>query len=591
MQPTASKDFSLFRRLLLEARPYWGHILLIFGVSVLATPLALLIPLPLKVVVDNVLGDKPLPGFLAAVMPQFFQETTGRILLLAALLAVFVSLMRQVQGLANSYLQAYTGEHLVRAFRAKLFRHVQRLSLTYHDARGTADSVYRIQNDARSIQYIAINGVFPFVTATATVVSMMVIIARLEWTLVIIPLLVVPTVILLVRESRRRLRQRWIEAKEIESSAMGVVQEVLSAVRVVKAFGTEDQEQSRFVRRSNEGAQGQIRIALTAGIFDMMVGVTIALGTAAALWIGVQKVQGGTLSLGGLLIVMSYLAQLYSPLDTISKKSSQLQASLASAERAFALLDEMPEVVDKPHGRPLARAKGEIAFAGVSFGYKPERLVLRDVSFAIPPGGRVAITGATGSGKTTLAGLVSRFYDPNEGMILLDGLDLRDYRLADVRQQFAIVPQDPVLFSTTIAENIAYARPDASEADIEAAAKAANAHDFIVRLPEGYATVVGERGMSLSGGERQRISIARAFLKDAPILILDEPTSALDVETETTLMEAMERLMRGRTSLTIAHRLSTVKNCDWRLHFESGRVEMRRASAALEQDLANEALA
>jgi len=588
---TSSKDFILFRRLLLEARPYWGYILLIFGVSVLAMPLALLIPLPLKVVVDSVLGEKPLPGFLAAITPQFLHDSTARMLLLAALLAVFISVMRQLQGLANSYLQAYTGEHLVRAFRAKLFRHVQRLSLTYHDARGTADSVYRIQNDARSIQYIAINGVFPFITASATVLAMMIIIARLEWSLVLIPVAVVPTVILLVRASRRRLRQRWIEAKEIESSTMGVVQEVLSAVRVVKAFGTEEQEHRRFVRRSQEGAQGQIRIALTAGIFDVMVGLTIAIGTAAALWIGVQKVQAGTLSLGGLLIVMSYLAQLYAPLDTISKKSSQLQASLASAERAFALLDETPDVVDKPHGQPLARAKGEIAFAGVSFGYKRDRLVLREVSFAIPPGGRVAITGATGSGKTTLAGLVARFYDPVGGMISLDGVDLRDYRLADLRQQFAIVPQDPVLFSTTIAENIAYARPDASEADIEAAAKAANAHDFIVQLPDGYGTVVGERGMSLSGGERQRISIARAFLKDAPILILDEPTSALDVETETTLMEAMERLMRGRTSLTIAHRLSTVKNCDWRLHFESGRVEMRRASAALEQDLANEALA
>lgn len=591
MQKNSSKDTVLFRRLLMEARPYWGHISLIFVVSVLATPLALLIPLPLKIVVDSVLGDKPLPGFLAAITPQFFHESSARILILAALLAVFVSLMRQLQGLANSYLQAYTGEHLVRAFRAKIFRHVQRLSLTYHDARGTADSVYRIQNDARSIQYIAINGVFPFVTASATVISMMVIIAKLEWTLVLIPAAVVPIVILLVRESRKRLRQRWIEAKEIESSTMGVVQEVLSAVRVVKAFGTEDQEQSRFIRRSSEGAQGQIRIALTAGMFDVMVGLTIALGTAVALWIGVQKVQAGTLSLGGLLIVMSYLAQLYAPLDTISKKSSQFQASLASAERAFALLDESTDVVDKPHGKHLARAKGEIAFAGVSFGYKRDRLILHDVSFAIPPGGRVAITGATGSGKTTLAGLISRFYDPVAGVISLDGVDLRDYRLADLRQQFAIVPQDPVLFSTTIGENIAYARPDASETDILAAAKAANAHDFIVRLPDGYATVVGERGMSLSGGERQRISIARAFLKNAPILILDEPTSALDTETETILMEAMERLMRGRTSLTIAHRLSTVRNCDWRVHFEDGRVQVRRATVQPDEVVPNEALA
>ena len=589
---TNSKDFLLFRRLLGEARPYWGHILMIFVVSVLATPLALLIPLPLKIVVDSVLGEKPLPAFLSATVPQFFNDSHGRLLLLAALLAIVVSLVRQLQGLANSYLQAYTGEHLVRAFRAKIFRHVQRLSLTFHDSRGTADSVYRIQNDARSIQYIAINGVFPFVTAGFTVLCMMVIIAKLDWTLVLIPAFVVPTVVFLVRESRRRLRQRWVEAKEIESSSIGVVQEVLSAVRVVKAFGTEDQEHGRFVRRSNEGARGQVRIAVTAGVFDVLVGLTIAIGTAAALWIGVQKVQGGTLSLGSLLIVMSYLAQLYAPLDTISKKSSQLQAALASAERAFALLDELPEVVDKPNGIRLSRARGEIAFSGVAFGYKRERTILREVSFVIPPGGRVAITGATGSGKTTLAGLIARFYDPNQGTISLDGVDLRDYRLADLRQQFAVVPQDPVLFSTTIAENIAYARPAASEAEIIAAATAANAHEFITRLPEGYATVVGERGMSLSGGERQRISIARAFLKNAPILILDEPTSALDIDTESTLMEAMERLMHGRTSLTIAHRLSTVRNCDWRLHFEEGRVEVRRANPQQQDEVVpSEALA
>ena len=269
---------------------------------------------------------------------------------------------------------------------------------------------------------------------------------------------------------------------------------------------------------------------------------------------------------------MSYLAQLYAPLKTISKSAATLQSSLASAERAFALLDEAPDVVERPNAGRLLRASGAVAFHNVSFAYNGGAPVLHDVSFDIRPGTRVGIMGMTGAGKTTLVSLLTRFYDPTAGQILLDGVDLRDYKLADLRNQFAIVLQEPVLFSTSIAENIAYARPDASEEEIIEAAKAANAHEFIVSLPQGYETLVGERGMRLSGGERQRISLARAFLKDAPILILDEPTSSVDMKTEAAIMEAMERLMQGRTAFIIAHRLSTLTNCDVLLKIENGRL-------------------
>ena len=304
------------------------------------------------------------------------------------------------------------------------------------------------------------------------------------------------------------------------------------------------------------------------GGLGILVALLTALGTAAVLYIGVQD----KLTTGNLVYVMGLISQLYAPLKTIGKKMATMQTHLAGAERAFALLDETPDVVEKSSARPLARARGAMEFRAVSFAYQNDRPVLSDISFEIEPGACLGIAGTTGAGKTTLVNLLTRFYDPTAGQILLDGLDLRDYKLADLRNQFAIVLQEPVLFSTSIAENIAYGRPSAGEGEIIAAAKAANAHDFIARLPQGYQTLVGERGMRLSGGERQRVSIARAFLIDAPILILDEPTSSVDVKTEAAIVEAMERLMRGRTTFIITHRTSALKHCDLILKIEHGRV-------------------
>jgi ATP-binding cassette, subfamily B, bacterial len=303
--------------------------------------------------------------------------------------------------------------------------------------------------------------------------------------------------------------------------------------------------------------------------------LTTAVGTALVLLIGVRRVQSGDLSVGSLVLAMGYLAQLYPTVQLISETITGVQSGLASAARVFAVLDELPDVVERPHARPLGRAKGGLSFRNVSFGYSATaQPVLRDVSIDIPAGMRLGIKGVTGAGKTTLVNLLTRFYDPTHGQVLLDGIDLRDYRLADLRRQFAIVLQEPVLFSTTIAENIAYAKPDATRDEIVRAAEAAHAHGFISQLPDGYETLVGERGMRLSGGERQRISLARAFLRDAPILILDEPTSAVDVKTEAVIMEAMEHLMKGRTSLMIAHRLTTLCHCNAIIEIANGRVTL-----------------
>ena len=580
MSETSYTDFTLYRRLLRQARPYWpyirGHILnrLVFDLAYTAHSL------PLKIAVDSIVGSHPIPGFLNALLP--IAATFHTILLIfAAGLSVAIALLGQFQELGGGLLRTFAGERMVLDFRAQLLRHAQRLSLSYHDTKGASDSTYRIQYDAPSIQYIAIDGFIPFVTAGCTLVGMIYVTARIDWHLALVALAVSPILFLITGAYRQRLRSQSREVKKIESSALSVLQEVLAAARVVKAFGQEDREGKRFVRRSSEGMRARIRLSLIEGAYGILVTLITGMGMAAVLFIGVRHVQSGILTLGELLIVIAYVSQLYQPLKTISRRAISLQASLASAERAFSLLDEAPDVAERPNARRLVRASGAIVFRNVSFAYGKDRPVLHNISFEISPATRVGIVGATGTGKTTLMSLLTRFYDPTAGEILLDCVDLRDYKLADLRNQFSIVLQEPVLFSTSIAENIAYARPGGEE--IVEAAKASNAHEFIINLPEGYATQVGERGMRLSGGERQRIALARAFLKDAPLLILDEPTSSVDMRTETAIMEAMNRLMHGRTTFMIAHRLSTLKDCDLLLVIEHGRlVEVRSdVSAAI----------
>lgn len=562
---------NLYRRLLLQARPFWPHIGALFVLSLLHTPLSLLRPLALKLAVDNVIGHQPLPRFFDVLLPSSVKNSTMGLLLAVALLEVLVILFGQVQSLGTYLLRTQAGEKMILGFRAELFRHLQRLSLGFHDRRGTADSIYRVQDDAPAIKWVTIDGILKFVSDGIMLATMIYVTVRLDWQLALVALAVSPFLMLYARLYDARVGGRYKSVKELESSALDVVQEVLSAVRVVKAFGREDSEQARFVSRSSQGVHARIRLAFAEGTFGLLVNMTTAIGLTLVLYIGVRNVLAGALTLGSLLMILTYLAELYTPLESISTQIASLQSYMASARRAFEILDETPEVAEKPDAIALGRAAGAIEFRNVDFAYDGRNRILRDASFMVPAGTRVGIVGRTGAGKTTLASLLMRFYDPDSGQILLDGTDLRDYRLVDLRNQFSLVLQEPVLFSTTIAENISYARPDATEQEIIDAAKAANAHEFIVGLPDGYQAEVGARGMMVSGGERQRISLARAFLKDAPILILDEPTSAVDVKTESAIIEAMERLMRGRTSFLISHRLSALQNCDMMLRIAHDR--------------------
>jgi ATP-binding cassette subfamily B protein len=563
------RDISLYRWLLAELRPYWRAIAGILLLSFAATPLSLLAPLPLKIVVDTVIGSQPVPNFLAPLLPAAASKSA--MLMAAGALLAAVGLLSYGFALSLSLLRTYTGEKMTLAFRAKLFHRAQQLSFDYHDRKGTLDAVYRIQNDATALQGFAISGIVPLCANAVALSAMIVVTARIDTLLAVVALAICPVLYLLMALSRRSVRPRWAELKAAESAALGVVHEVLAALRTVKSFNREEQEEERFVGRAGKLVTGNLRIVLIEGGFDLLVGLTIALGTASVLVIGVWHVQAGVLSLGSLLLVMGYLAQLYKPLETMSRQATKLQSYVASAERAWALLESAADVPQRPSARPLQRAYGRVTFDNVSFAYRAE-CVLDDISFEVAGGTAVHIVGRTGAGKTTMMNLLARFYDPTCGRILLDGVDLRDYRLDDLRRQFALVLQEPVLFSTTISENIRYARSDATQQEIIAAAKAANAHDFIARLPKGYDTPVGERGLTLSGGERQRISLARAFLKDAPILILDEPTSAVDPGTEVAIIDSLDRLITARTSFIIAHRPSTIRHCNQIIHIEGGRL-------------------
>jgi ATP-binding cassette subfamily B protein len=570
----------LLRRVVREAAAYRWYVAAIFLLGLLAAPITLLTPLPLKIAVDNVLGSQPLPGAFEAVLPDAWTASKHAILMTAVGLVVFFTLLNQLQWAVSWLLSTYTGEKLVLGFRSRLFQHVQRLSLAYHDANGSTDATYRVQYDAPAVQWIVIDSLIPLITSALKLAGMITVMFLLDPAVAGLALLVAPVLYGLTRYYRQHLRQRWRDVKKLESSAMSVVQEVVSALRVVKAFGQEEREHGRFVAQSDRGLGARLRVTVWECTFGILIGLTTALGTAMVLWVGVRHVEQGLLSLGELLLLMAYLSQLYEPLKSLSKNVTGLQKSLASAERVFELIDQTPDIIERPHARPVKRALGRFQCRDLSFAYPGHPPVLHDVSFEVPEGSRVGILGPTGAGKTTLINLITRLYDPNQGAILLDDVDLRDYRIADLRKQFAIVLQDPVLLSTTVEENIAYARPDATEAEILAAARSANALEFISQMPQGFKTQVGERGLRLSGGERQRISIARAFLLDAPILILDEPTSSVDGKTEAGILEAMERLMQGRTTFMIAHRLSTLRQCDLLIKIVDGQIVEQTAEVA-----------
>jgi ATP-binding cassette subfamily B protein len=564
---------AVYRRAFKEVRPFWPHLGVILILGLAATPIALLTPLPLKIIVDGVLGQQPLPAQLARMLPDGLRSGPEAILQAAIGLAVVLVLVTVAHRNAEWLVREWVAERMVKLFRARLFRHALQLATLGQDSRTLQDLAFRIGNDAPALQWTAIYGFIPVIVSLTSLAGTLWVTAGINSTLALLALASAVPAIWLINFNQNRMRGGWHAVKEEESAAQAIVQETLGAVRLVTTFGQEQREYERFVDQARSAVRARLRVLSRQGLLGAALTLSTSLGAIVILYIGVRDVQAKLMTVGDLLLIVAYIAQLYEPLQAIGSHITGQQQAIASAERAFSMLDQKPTVLDTGT-RALERAQGGIALEHVSFAYPGGAPLFQDVSLAIPAGTRVGIVGRTGAGKSTVLSLLLRLHDPVSGSIRLDGVDLRDYRLGDLRRQFAVLWQDPVLFSTTIADNIAYARPGASMEDIVAAAKAAQAHDFIVQLPQGYATRVGDRGERLSGGERQRIALARAFLKDAPVLVLDEPTSALDAETEDALVESLERLMQGRTVLMIAHRTGTLRDCDLILRVGSGRIEV-----------------
>jgi ATP-binding cassette subfamily B protein/subfamily B ATP-binding cassette protein MsbA len=427
--------------------------------------------------------------------------------------------------------------------------------------------------DTYCVQALFNSGLIPALTASFTLIGIASIMFFLDWLLTLVALAIGVPLVILIRKLDRPMQERTLRAAERESNISTRVQETLSSIRAVQAFGREGAESQRFSDHADASLRAKLRLTVLQAWSQAMVGLLLAGGTAAVVWIAGQRVLQGMLTVGDVVLLVSYLAMLYQPLQTLAITAATVQGAAAGARRVFSILDATPEVMDKAGAIPLpGRTSGPIVFDHVSFAYDKGKQVLNDVCLEVAPGQTVALVGPSGAGKTTIANLFMRFYDPTGGRIILNGIDLRNLTLGSLRQNMALVLQEPVLFSSTIRENIAYGRPKATNEEIEVAARSAGAHDFIQSLPQGYETQIGERGVTLSGGQRQRLSIARAFLKDAPILILDEPTSALDSATEQQVLEALKQLMKDRTTLIIAHRLSTVRHADQIVVVQDGKI-------------------
>ena len=562
---------SVYGRLVPYLRPYKLPVAVVLLILLAQVGVNLAEPWSMAFLVDNGLKGLPLPAWVRQAFP-FLPGNAAAIVVFAVLFGIVVYLVGVALQIAGDYLKSRVNDGIILAFQADLFNHLQRLSFTYHDQTTVGDSLYRLNNDTGFISTHLWGNFRHLLTSGLTLVAMFWIVLWKDWQLALLSLAIAPVLYGSVWFYGKYFRAKSKHVKHMESESQTVLQEVLSCLRVVKAFGQEDREQRRFEEKGWAALYARLRLSLEQSLFSSGVGFATKISRGVILLVGGLHVLNGRLTLGDLLVILAYVSQIQGPMEDIGQTLTDMQLSMASAERVLEVLDTEPEIRDRPGARALERVGGAFACADVGFAYIPGQPVLHHINLTVRPGEVVAIVGPTGAGKTTLANLIARFYDPQSGRVTLDGHDLRDLTVKTLRDNIALVIQEPILFSTSIRENIAYGRPSATMAEIEAAARAANAHDFITALAKGYDSQVGERGVRLSGGERQRIAVARAFLKDAPVLILDEPTSSIDSRTELVIIDALDRLMAGRTTFIIAHRLSTIRRADQILVIDNGRI-------------------
>ena len=546
------------RRAVTYLKPYWPFALGATVGTVLMSLAGLLTPWPIKIVVDSVLQNEPLPGLLQHAFGGLLDRKVP--LLAVTVLGGFgVAVFIQVVSVVTTYLNTRLELAMTLDFRSDLFNHAQRLSMAYHDTRRSGMLIYIVNSMAGSATSLTMT-LLPFVQNVLTLIGMFWITYEINSTLAIVALSIAPLLYVSLGYYTKHIRPHLLKVMMMEGETLSIIHEAISMLKVIVAFGHEGHEYGRFRRQGESANQARINVTVRQTLFSMVVSGALAAGTALVLGLGAYFVLQKKMTTGDLLIVLAYIASVYQPLQEISGTIGSIQDQFISLRITFDILDRQPDVVDRPDAVDVDRTEGRLTFENVSFAYSGRTSTLTDLTFDLRPGEVTAIVGQTGAGKSTVVSLIPRFYEPQQGRILLDGVDIGTIKLVSLRKQISLVLQESLLFSTTIAENIRYGRLDASMDEIVAAAVAANAHDFIAALPNKYDTVVGERGAQLSGGERQRVAIARAFLKNAPILILDEPTSAIDARTESVILDALERLMAGRTTMFVTHRLSTLRS-------------------------------
>jgi len=545
----------VFLRLLKYLKPYWRWVVVSIVCLLFLTILNLLPPLFQREIIDEVVGKRLLDRLPALIL---------------GLVGVYA--LARLLNFGEQYLRHVLGERFILDFRVLLYDYLQRLSISFFENQQTGEIMSRITNDVNALESFVTHSVGFLIVDLLRLVGTAIILFALDWQLALLTLLPVPILAVAMRAFNTRVRPIYRQIRDRLGDINAELQDNISGIRVIQAFGQERYELDRFTRRSTRYYEERVRGIRQWATFFPAMRFVASLGTVIVLGFGVYRVFGGALTLGGLVAFISYVTSFYEPINRLVQVDNIVQQAIAAGERVFELLDTVSEIEDAPDATELSAIQGAVAFEGVSFRYGTGDEVLRDVSFQMRPGQAVALVGPSGAGKTSIANLIPRFYDPISGRVTVDGRDVRKVKLASLRRQIAVVLQDTFLFNGTVRDNVVYGQPDASEDEMLAAAKAAYAHEFIVNLPQGYETEIGERGVKLSGGQKQRLALARAILTDPRILILDEATSSVDAEAEYLIQQALENVLEGRTALVIAHRLSTIRHADKIIALEDGRI-------------------